>query len=349
MKIGLISCSKAKKKYPCPAREMYSASNIFRRSLEYAGMVCNKVYILSAKHGLLDLDSVIKPYDETLTNKSVAERKEWAENVIFELNKKTDLENDEFLILTGKKYHEFLLNDLKNYKLPLEGVSMFNRISKLKELTKEVDDRAAIIHDTVQRMPRYSWKNIDDIEFENGIYLIFETGETNKGTDRIVRVGTHRADNRLKRRLRDHYLVKNKDGSIFRKNIGLAMLNKNQDEFLDVWRLNTSNPEIKKENIDRLNPAYKEEIEERVSDYLKNNTEFVCIEVNSEKERLRIEEGLLTILCGNEKFKASDDWLGNYHPDSEIRESYLWNKQGLNGKPLFLDEVRVLAKKYANM
>ena len=271
-----------------------------------------------------------------------------AENVIFELNKKTDLENDEFLILTGKKYYEPLLNDLKNYQLPLEGVSVFNRISKLKELTKEVDDRAVIIHYMVQRMPRYSWENIDDIEFENGIYLIFETGETNKGVDRIVRVGTHRTNDRLKKRLKNHYLVKNKDGSIFRKNIGLALLNKDQDEFFDVWRLNTSNPKIKKENKDRLNLSYKEEIEERVSDYLNNNTKFVCIEVTGEKERLRIEEGLLTILCGNEKFKASDDWLGNYHPDSEIRESYLWNKQGLKGEPLSLDEVRALAKRYAN-
>ena len=291
MKIGLISCSKAKRNHPCSAREMYSASNIFRRSLEYARMVCDKVYILSAKHGLLGLDDVIEPYNETLTNKSVVERKEWAENVIFELSKKTDWKNDEFLILTGKKYHEFLLNDLRNHQLPLEGVSMFNRISKLKELTEEVDNRASIIHDMVQGMPRYSWKNIDDVEFENGIYLIFETGETNHGVDRIVRVGTHRTNDRLKRRLKNHYLVKNKDGSIFRKNIGLALLNKDQDEFFDVWRLNTSNLKIKKENKDRLNLSYKEEIEERVSDYLNNNTKFVCIEVTGEKERLRIKKG----------------------------------------------------------
>ncbi len=38
--------------------------------------------------------------------------------------------------------------------------------------------------------------------------------------DRIVRIGTHTSDDRLKNRLRDHFISKNKDGSIFRKNIG---------------------------------------------------------------------------------------------------------------------------------
>lgn len=232
--------------------------------------------------------------------------------------------------------------------MPLEGISMLKRITKLKRLTEQVDERAALIHNMVDEIPHLTWDEIDSLEFENGVYLIFESGETILETNRIVRVGTHTKDGLLKRRLKNHYIRTNKDGSIFRKNIGSALLNKDQDEFLDVWRLNTSSPKVKEENKDRLNSAYKKEIEKRVSDYLRENTKFLCIEVDSKEERLRLEEGLIALFGGNKKFKASDNWLGNYHPDSKIRESYLWNKQGLNGDPLSLYEVRTLTNKKTN-
>lgn len=85
MKIGLVSCSKAKKGHICSAREMYSESNTFRLSLEYLEKTCDKIFILSAKHGLLDLEDTIQPYDETLVEKPVAERRKWADEVILKL------------------------------------------------------------------------------------------------------------------------------------------------------------------------------------------------------------------------------------------------------------------------
>ena len=53
--------------------------------------------------------------------------------------------------------------------------------------------------------------------------------------DRIVRIGTHTADNNLKERLRGHFVRRNADGSIFRKNIGRAILHKNNDPYESVW------------------------------------------------------------------------------------------------------------------
>ena len=53
--------------------------------------------------------------------------------------------------------------------------------------------------------------------------------------DRIVRIGTHRGDNNLYNRLKEHFINENKDRSIFRKNIGRALLNKNQDSYLEIW------------------------------------------------------------------------------------------------------------------
>ena len=57
------------------------------------------------------------------------------------------------------------------------------------------------------------------------------------GAKRIVRVGTHTGTGQLRSRLRQHFLVENKDRSIFRKNIGRALLNRDHDPFLPTWDL----------------------------------------------------------------------------------------------------------------
>lgn len=74
-RIALISCSKLKKSYPCKASELYSASTLFSLSYEYAKMNADRIYIISAKHGLVAEDKVIEPYNETLNEKSPSERK----------------------------------------------------------------------------------------------------------------------------------------------------------------------------------------------------------------------------------------------------------------------------------
>src|SRR5262245_29962296 len=50
----------------------------------------------------------------------------------------------------------------------------------------------------------------------NGIYILFEKGEFAHGAKRIVRAGTHTGENQLRSRLRQHFLIENKDRSIFR-------------------------------------------------------------------------------------------------------------------------------------
>ena len=62
MRIALISCSKEKKNYPCPAHELYSASNLFSLSYQYAKKYADKIYILSAKYGLVAEDCILMFY-----------------------------------------------------------------------------------------------------------------------------------------------------------------------------------------------------------------------------------------------------------------------------------------------
>lgn len=49
----------------------------------------------------------------------------------------------------------------------------------------------------------------------NGIYILFEKGETGHLTNRIVKIGSHTGVNQLPARLNQHFIKENKDRSIF--------------------------------------------------------------------------------------------------------------------------------------
>jgi len=75
-----------------------------------------------------------KNHCETLNQMPVHERQVWASGVVSELHKYADLEQDEFIILAGEKYREFILPYMRNYKIPFEGLSFGNQLKALKEV-----------------------------------------------------------------------------------------------------------------------------------------------------------------------------------------------------------------------
>ncbi len=122
MRIVLISCVAKKKSVPCKASEMY-ISPLFKKAFEYAKKQApHKIYILSAKYGLLDIDTVIDPYNETLNTRNSHECKVWAENVVNSLRENCDLQNDEFIFFAGEKYRKHVISHINNYTVPLEGL-----------------------------------------------------------------------------------------------------------------------------------------------------------------------------------------------------------------------------------
>lgn len=343
-RIALISCSKLKKPYRCRASELYSASTLFSLSYQYAKENADRVYILSAKYGLVREDAVIEPYNETLNDKTPAERQAWAQRVRNQLEQVCDLRSDAFMILAGKHYYEYLLPYLGHAALPLGKLPMGKRIEFLqRNLAVPAEPTAGQtaadrLHRLFSSLPLYDWRTIDAIPFENGIYIVFEKGETWKGRNRIVRVGTHTSPGRLKQRLKDHFVRENHIGSIFRKNIGKAMLNRDRDAYLPIWTLDTSKPP----HIGKANWDKEAEIERRVSAYMREAFTFCVFRVEDTTERLRLEEAIIATLSQEEGFKASSGWLGNFSPEREIRRSGMWLKQGLDAKPLTESEMRRL-------
>lgn len=78
--IGVVACSKSKLDRAAPARDLYT-SPLFKLSLAYAEEHCDKVYVVSAFHGLVELDQELRPYDRTLSKMSKKERLAWGDRV----------------------------------------------------------------------------------------------------------------------------------------------------------------------------------------------------------------------------------------------------------------------------
>ena len=341
-KVALISCSKAKRSIPCEARLLYDASNLFRKSLAYAQTITNKIYVISSKYGLVPLDKVIAPYDDTLNDKSSDELAAWGQLVTEQIRNQYDISNTEFVILAGKNYYSPLQSHLPNISLPLRGLPMGARLAKLESLLvayyPNQTTMCGRLHELFNAMPRFRWDTIDNVRFNSGIYIAFEDGEKYYHLDRIVRVGTHKSEGRLKGRLKDHFLRENKDGSIFRKNIGRAILNKNNHPYLSAWNMNTSKPDIVMQMGNRYDPVFQKKLEQQISSHMRRHFSFVCFPVAAEAERLRLEEGIIATLNSAPDFFSSFEWRGRYSPEWEIAQSGMWLKEGLNGTPLSEDE-----------
>jgi len=341
LRIALISCTSNKKTYKCQAKELYSESPRFRLAYDFAKLVADKIFILSAKYSLVHENMIIEPYNETLKEKSAQERREWGDMVLNELNKVCDVEHDEFIVLAGEAYHENLLPHLSKFWLPLKGKALGEWIPELERLIhlEKETDKVDALHILFNGLPRLDWTMIDRISYQNGIYIMFEKGENYNGMDRIVRVGTHRGQDRLKKRLRDHFMEEDADGSIFRKNIGRAFLNMTSDPYLQVWEIDMHHSKNVRNYGHLVNARLEAELEAKISQYLRDNINFVCFPVDEEAERLRLEEGIIATLNRHPSFGPSNNWLGLNSPVQEIASSGLWNRQGLEGQPLSAEEL----------
>lgn len=132
MKVGLISCTKKKKSSSCQAQELYSESTLFSYALDYCQKHYDKIYILSAKYGLVELNQKIKPYNLTLKTMKKDERKKWAEKTANGLRKKIKKE-DILYFHAGKYYREFLIPLLNNKtKIPLKRLGIGKQLSFYK-------------------------------------------------------------------------------------------------------------------------------------------------------------------------------------------------------------------------
>lgn len=193
------------------------------------------------------------------------------------------------------------------------------------------------IYALVQSLDRHNHETKPAALPPNGIYFFFEQGETvrwrSATIDRIVRIGTHKKDGRFKKRIRQHYgnvnsLRGNKNGSVFRKHLGGALLRKAslKDLRLNDW--------LKKGGRSYL------EVEELVSRRLRENFTFCCFLVDSLEERDFLERGLIALFSQHPIGRPSTKWLGKNAANEKIVQSGLWNTQHIKATPLTFNQLQ---------
>ena len=141
--IYLVACSNTKLSKPAKAKDLYDSA-LFDKSLNYAyskGATDKDIKILSGKYGLVDMNTVIKPYDVYLGNKTATQKKDWAEGVYEVLARRYDLDNTVFKFLAGADYTHYLEEMLPKTKDVLEGKKQGERLQYLDkfEAIGEID------------------------------------------------------------------------------------------------------------------------------------------------------------------------------------------------------------------
>ncbi len=150
MKIAILTCSQRKAKIATTAGNMYKSS-LFVLRKRYAKEVlgCDKIYILSAKYGLIEENEIIEPYNTKINELSEEEYIDWQCQVITQYLKElynklmSDEEVEIYLFRSDsdylKKFRQITTIDYdvewgKNNKLFLaQGVNSLKETSKLSK------------------------------------------------------------------------------------------------------------------------------------------------------------------------------------------------------------------------
>ncbi|MGH7878403.1 MAG: DUF6884 domain-containing protein [Candidatus Binataceae bacterium] len=133
--VFLVSCVSEKHARPMPARELY-CSPWFQKARAFVERQAGEWLILSAKYGLVEPDQVIEPYNETLNEKTIEERREWSKKVVQELRPHCPA-GTSVAFLAGEKYREFLAPTLSELgcrvEVPMEGLGIGEQLRWLSE------------------------------------------------------------------------------------------------------------------------------------------------------------------------------------------------------------------------
>lgn len=358
MEIGLISCTKSKRTESTPPRDLYDPSAYFRKARSYAETHHDDWYILSAKYGLLDPDGpAIEPYDETLTQASVSQRREWSTQVLSQLDE-TDLltSNTTFVIHAGKAYYGELLPLLTGHpvdiKIPTEGLMFGETLAwydahvteaNRTERTRETDiDRLYGLLDELEDTVNGKQKLKDCTGYmdwpDRGIYIFFASDDYRDADSqlRVTRIGTHAvsegSSTSLWDRLRTHRGANrgtyegggNHRGSVFRKRVGEAFVEREKlhDEYPHWGEGSSAKRDRRLSELD---------MEQRVSDSLRD-LPFLWVNIDdtpsADSQRAYIERNMIALLSNYQRTpvdRRSDGWLGTNSRSEKIRESGLWN------------------------
>ena len=341
--IFLVSCVGAKLSTSAPAQDLY-VSPWFIKARAFAEKHCDSWYVLSAEYGLVDPLDVIKPYENTLNNQTIHQRREWGANVWTDLQQKI-INKDKITVLAGKKYRDHLVPEIEAFgccvSVPMHGLGIGQQLQWLDQKNQQPTRNKDInrFYDALRRLEqgvdgkrllgectgRGKWP-------QKGLYFFFESGEfrSKSKEERIVRIGTHGVSlgskTTLWDRLRTHrgstQGTGNHRGSIFRLHVGKALAARTPSIEIPTWGKGSS----ASTDIREL----ERPLEQLVSEYIGSmKLLWLAVEDKSSSfsDRAYLERNLIGLLTYTAKITdlPSKDWLGQFSVKEKIRQSALWN------------------------
>jgi hypothetical protein len=340
---ALISCSKTKGGHRDLARDMYT-SPLYRKSVMVAEAWGLPFSILSAKHGLLNPDEIIEPYDLTLKGASKQFKSEWGHRVDGQI-RRSAYGMKRLIILAGDDYYVPLIEagafSPLSFLAPMQGLSLGNRLGFLNQSLRIQKRRLAIgrayeaFSDLAEASGLHRLRDILAEEIpKQGVYFFFDDNEPttfSSTVTRLVRVGTHGVSSgsvaTLRNRLRTHLGTRSGAGnhraSVFRLHVGRAIIERDGlQKMYPNWGKGQS---AKREVTD-----YEAPLESLVSEYI-GNLRVLFIPVvdaaGTSSMRATIERQFISLFtesfCAIEE--SSPSWLGRFSDKETIRETGLWN------------------------
>lgn len=199
------------------------------------------------------------------------------------------------------------------------------------------------LHGQLNRLRTFKWHfDLNELP-DDGIYFFYEKGEVwghGGGEPKIVRIGSCRNGN-FKSRISEHYLWKKekmnfsrnqaapKDRSIFRKNIGRALLGKSKSDYLKIWNIDFTKKEARSLQSNHRNIRIEKTTEKTISKMLRKNYSFKCIEIKNQMGGNGLESRLIGTVAKCRLCKSSKRWLGQFSSEERISKSGLWQVQHL--------------------
>jgi hypothetical protein len=224
-----------------------------------------------------------------------------------------------------------------------------------------MSEKCKWLHEILEKLPLIKYPFKLELLPLSGIYFFYEEEEIWGHGDeklRIVRIGTHRGNN-FRNRISEHFLINERkmdfdksnpkpaDRSIFRKNLGRALLNRNKDLYLKIWEIDFLPRDNRVKYGDLRDIEKEKSIERQITEILRDRFFFRFIIIENDDERIGgkgFESKLIGTVSRCKKCKPSKDWLGNYSPKEQIRTAGLWLTQHLNAEEIN-DKDMIIIKK----
>jgi hypothetical protein len=104
---------------------------------------CDAWYVLSAKHGLVEPDRILEPYEQTLKNASRQERREWSRRVVRELRQRVgSLDGTVAEIHAGDEYRAYglvdgLIAEGAQVEVPVAGLPLGKQLAFYRQRARK--------------------------------------------------------------------------------------------------------------------------------------------------------------------------------------------------------------------